>query len=103
MEKVYVHARLKLRIGGYEEFCEAIKAQVPVLEGQGWKLVGAWTTVVGQICTVIDLWELPDANAFFEGLAKWRGSPDMAAFREVTSKVLIEEDISMMRKATYSP
>lgn len=103
MEKIYIHARLKLRIGGYDEFCEAIKAQVPVLEKHGWKLVGAWTSVVGQICTVIDLWELPDANTFFDALALWRGSPELARFREVTTKVVIEEEIQMMRKVPYSP
>ena len=81
MTKVYVHATLKIRIGGYERFCEAMAQQLPVLEGYGWKLLGAWTTAVGRVCTVIDLWELEDANAFFEVTAKWRAGPEFQAFR----------------------
>lgn len=102
MDSIYVHARLKLRIGTYDEFCEAIKHQVPILEAHGWKLIGAWTTVVGQVCTVVDLWELPDANAFFDALAEWRKSEHFSDFRTVTSKAIIEEDISMMKKTPYS-
>lgn len=103
MSKVYVHARLKLKVGMYEEFCEAIGKQVPVLESHGWKLVGAWTAVVGKVCTVVDLWELPDANTFFDGLAAWRQSENFTEFRKVTSAAILEEDISMMKKVPYSP
>jgi len=103
MSKVYVHATLKIRIGGYERFCEAMAQQLPVLEGYGWKLLGAWTTVVGPICTVIDLWELPDANAFFEVNAKWRETPEFQAFRAVTREVMVEELVTMAAKTPYSP
>jgi len=81
MDRLYVHAVLKIRIGGYERFCEAMARQLPILEGYGWKLVGAWTTAVGRVCTVIDLWEIPDANAFFDVTAKWRAGPEFQAFR----------------------
>lgn len=103
MGKVYVHAVLKIRIGGYERFCEAMAQQLPILEGYGWKLVGAWTTAVGRICTVIDLWEIPDANSFFDVTAKWRAGPEFQAFRAVTSEVMEEEMISMVTKVPYSP
>lgn len=103
MSKIYVHATLKIRIGGYERFCDAMAQQLPVLEGYGWKLVGAWTTAVGRVCTVIDLWEIPDANSFFEVTAKWRTGPEFQAFRAVTSEVLDEEMITMVTKVPYSP
>jgi hypothetical protein len=103
MSKLYVHAVLRIRIGGYERFCDAMAKQLPVLEGLGWKLVGAWTPQVGRICTVIDLWEIPDANSFFEVTAKWRQGPEFAAFRAVTSEVMVEEEISMVSKVPYSP
>jgi hypothetical protein len=103
MSKVYVHATLKIRIGGYEKFCEAMAKQVPILESHGWKLLGAWTTALGRVCTVIDLWELPDANCFFDATAKWRATPEFAAFRAVTSEVMEEEHVTMVSKVPYSP
>ncbi len=102
MGKVYAHAVLKVRIGRYDEFCVAMAKQVVILEGLGWKLVGAWTSAVGQICTVVDLWELEDANAYFDVTAKWRSDPSFLEFRAVTKEVLIEETISLMLKAPYS-
>lgn len=103
MSKLYVHATLQIKIGGYERFCEAMARQRPILEGLGWKLVGAWTTAVGRVCTVIDLWEIPDANSFFEVTAKWRSGPEFKDFRAVTSEVLIEEHVTMVTKVPYSP
>jgi len=103
MSKIYVHATLKIRIGGYERFCEAMAKQVPILESYGWKLVGAWNTAVGRVYAVIDLWELPDANSFFEATAKWRTHPDFAAFRAVAKEVIEEENVTMVNKVPYSP
>jgi hypothetical protein len=103
VNKLYLHATLKLRIGGYERFCEEIARQVPVLESYGWRLVGAWVTVVGRVSTVVDVWEIPDANAFFDATEKWRETPAFAAFRAVTSATVEEEVLTMVRKTPYSP
>ena len=103
MSKLYLHATLKIRIGGYERFCEAMAKQVPILESYGWKLVGAWVTVVGRVYNVIDVWEIPDANSFFDATDKWRQGPLFKEFRTVTAEVLEEEILTMVRKAPYSP
>ena len=103
MSKVYLHATLKLRIGGYEPFCEAMAKQVKVLEGYGWKLVGAWVTLIGRVYTVVDIWELPDANAYFDATAQWRQTAVFKEFRAVTEQVLDEEIVTMVVKAPYSP
>ena len=100
---VYVHAILKLKIGSYDRFCAAMATQVGILEQHGWKLIGGYTTAIGSVCTIIDLWELEDANAFFEANAKWRAHPEFAAFRAVTSEAVLEESISMVTKVPYSP
>jgi hypothetical protein len=103
MPPIYVHATIKIRIGGYGRFCEVMAKQVPILEACGWKLLGAWSTQVGPICTIIDLWELPDANAFFEGKAKWVEDPIFAEFRAMSTEIMIEEMVTMANKVPYSP
>jgi hypothetical protein len=103
MAKVYVHAELKIRIGGYDRFCEAMSRQVPILEGQGWKLLHAFVTVLGRVYKVIHVWELPEANAFFDVTGAWRGSDEARPFRDVGAEVIEEEMITMVLKTPYSP
>jgi hypothetical protein len=103
MTQLYVHATLKVRIGGYERFCDALAKMVPMLEAGGWKLVGAWVTRVGRVYTVIDLWEIPDANAFFDATAKMRAHPGFPAIHAALSEVLEEEVVTLVNKAPYSP
>jgi hypothetical protein len=102
-DKLYVHATLKVRIGGYERFCEALAKMVPILEACGWKLQGAWVTVVGRVYSVIDVWEIPDANTYFDATAKMRAHPGFAAIHETLSEVVEEEQVTMVRKVPYSP
>ncbi|WCT73989.1 NIPSNAP family protein [Sphingomonas naphthae] len=101
--ELFVHATLKIRIGAYDRFAAAMAKQVPVLESHGWKLLGAYVTAVGPICTVVDLWQIPDANAYFEATAKWRADPDFMSFREVGSEVIVAEMVTMVTKTSYSP
>jgi hypothetical protein len=103
MSKLYLHATLKIRLGGYEKFCESIAKQVPVLESYGWKLVWAGVTIVGRVSTVVDVWEIPDANTFFDATDKWRQTPAFQAFRAVTAEVVEEEILTMVKKCPYSP
>jgi hypothetical protein len=77
--------------------------QVTALEDLGWKLIGAWVTLIGRVYTVVDIWELPEANAYFDTTAKWRETAAFAEFRAVTQQVLDEEIVTMVVKTPYSP
>lgn len=103
MSKVYLHATLKLKIGEYDRFCESMAKQIPVLEGLGWKLVGGWVTLIGQVQTIIDIWEIPDANAFFDVTEKWKETAAYKEFKAITAEVLEEEMLTMVKKVPYSP
>jgi hypothetical protein len=100
---VYVHATLRIKIGQYDRFCEEMGQQIPVIESFGMKLVGAWVTVVGPICTVIDLWELSDANAYFEAMGRWKSSDAAKSFRGISGELIQEELVTMVNKLPYSP
>jgi hypothetical protein len=103
VSEVYVHATLKIRIGRYEEFCEAMAKQVPVLESHGWKMVAAFNTAVGRVYNVVHIWRLPDANTFFEATQKWREGENFHLFRAVSKEVIEEEMVTMVKKTPYSP
>lgn len=60
---VYVQATIKLRPGKLPEFMATLQEMLPEMARHGWRLVGCYATTVGRLNTVVDLWELPDANA----------------------------------------
>lgn len=99
----YVHAQLKIRIGGYKKFCEAIPKLIALQEGQGWKLLGAYCTRIGRVYNVVHIWELPDANAFFDAIEKMTDNPAYATFSPALAETIEEENIAMCLKTPYSP
>jgi hypothetical protein len=104
MSKIYIHATLKLRIGGYDRFCEAMSKQVKINEEQfGWKLLGGYVTLVGRVYTVNHIWELPDANTFFDSTGEWRKGPDYPSFRDACADTVEEEILAFCKKTPYSP
>jgi NIPSNAP len=104
MSTLYVHATIKLRNpSGVERFCEAKAKIVPILETSGWKLVGAWGTILGRMYTLINVYEVPSLESYLETAAKWKDTADGKAFRTVAAEVVEEETISVMRKLPYGP
>ena len=58
----YVYANVKVKYGQLGPFYESMVTIKRVMEEHGWKLVGAWSTVIGDLHEVHDLWEVEDAN-----------------------------------------
>ena len=72
----YVYANVKVKYGQLPAFFEAMVTIKRVMEENGWKLVGAWSTVIGDIHEVHDLWEVEDANTVPNGFAAAFEDPD---------------------------
>ncbi len=103
MAKALLHARLQIKIGGYERFCQVMAKQVVINEGFGWKLHGAWVNTTGRVYLVNHMWELPDANSFFDATTAWRAGTDYAEFRDGCAATVDEETLSFVRLTPYSP
>mgnify|MGYP001566392635 CR=1 FL=1 len=56
MSNLFIHATLKIRIGGYDKFAKAMAKQVPIAESYGWKLRAAFVTMVGRVYTAPHIW-----------------------------------------------
>ena len=52
----YVYANVKVKYGRLPAFFEAMVTIRRVMEEHGWTLVGAWSTVIGDLHEVHDLW-----------------------------------------------
>ena len=53
----YLFASLKVKYGQQRKFNEIMSHLKPVLEKDGWKLIGAYQTAIGPLSMVVDLWE----------------------------------------------
>lgn len=100
---VYQHVTLKIRYGKIAQFHEAMSHVVPVMENvYGWKLIGAWDMLVGRLFTVIDLWQIPDANAI-QCVAGAYSHPDIVPWVPTLMECIEEESFQLLVPAPYSP
>ena len=100
---MYVHANVKVKYGRLAAFNEAMITVKRVMESHGWRLVGAWMTLIGDLHEVHDLWEVDDANAVPAALAAAAEDPDFAAAVEQLSAIADREVLSLLTKTPYSP
>jgi len=99
---VYLQATLKIYQGKMEKFCQVMAGVVPILEERGWKLLAAYQNIIGRQNTIVDIWEIPDANSVGDILGV---ASQLPAFRELTGRlgdVVEEEVLQVMTKASYS-
>ncbi|WP_168669388.1 NIPSNAP family protein [Paraburkholderia sp. SG-MS1] len=66
---VFLHALIKLHPGKLQAFKNRLAVMAPLQARHGWKLIGCFSSISGDLNTVIDLWELPNPNALQAALA----------------------------------
>ena len=99
----YVYANVKVRYGQLPAFFEAMVTVKRAMEANGWTLIGAYSTVIGDLHEVHDLWEVPDANAVPSAFA---GAYQDSAFVQAAARiaeVAEREVLSLCEKTPYSP
>jgi len=99
----YVYANVKVKYGQLPAFYEQMVTIKRVMEENGWKLVGAWSTVIGDIHEVHDLWEVEDANAVPRGFAGAFVDPEFGPASAALSAIADREVLSLVTKTPYSP
>jgi NIPSNAP len=99
----YVYANVKVKYGQLPAFYEAMVTIKRIMEDNGWKLVGAWGTVIGDLHEVHDLWEVEDANTVPAALAAAIEDPEFAEAAAQVAAVADREVLSLVTKTPYSP
>jgi NIPSNAP len=99
----YVYANVKVKYGQLPAFFEQMVTIKRVMERNGWKLVGAWSTVIGDLHEVHDLWEVEDANTVPNGFAGAYEDPDLVQAAAQLSTIADREVLSLVTKTPYSP
>ena len=99
---VYLQATLKIYQGKDGKILPGMAGVVPILEERGWKLLAAYQNIIGRQNTIVDIWEIPDANSVQRVLGI---ASQLTAFRELAGgldDVVEEEVLQVMTKASYS-
>jgi hypothetical protein len=99
----YVYANVKVKYGQLPAFYEQMVTIKRVMEEHGWKLVGAWSTLIGDIHEVHDLWEVDDANTVPNGFAAAFEHPEFVQASAQLSTIADREVLSLVAKTPYSP
>jgi hypothetical protein len=96
---VYMFANIKLRPGKLQKFTEMIGTLASVLEEKGgWKLHGSYFNSIGRMNTVVDVWEMPDANAVQSTLELASQDPTFQKLIPVIEECIEDETIQLMTK-----
>jgi hypothetical protein len=99
----YLHVTLQLVRGKSELFASTMSEAVPALEKNGWRLLGALTPGIGRLGCVIDLWQIPSADAVDAALSELRRHPDFPRWHAAFAESVAEEHLQIMHPTSYSP
>ncbi|HLW69727.1 MAG TPA: NIPSNAP family protein [Candidatus Binataceae bacterium] len=91
---VYMTASVKLHHGKLQDFIALLNDIIPMLGKHGWKLHGSYAGIIGRLNTVVDLWELPDANAVEKALS----DPDFQKFIPRIKEIVEDETLAVLTK-----
>ena len=99
---VYLHVTIQLVRGKQRVFESAMAQMAPVLESQGWRLVGAFGAGIGRLGAVYHLWRVPSADGALEGVAAVRAHPDAARWHDAFAESVADEALQLVRPMPYS-
>ena len=99
---VFLHVTLEIHAAGLSRFMAAMgETAAPFLEGQGWRLRGAFVQRTGRLGNVIDVWELDDFQHYDRALKAFYAEPGFAAFKQVLEETVISETVVFADRAPY--
>ena len=95
----YLFAHIKLRAGKVQKFTEMLGALAPLVEKHGdWKLQGSYYNVIGRLDSVVDVWEIPDANSIQTTLESASQDPEFQKWVPVIQECIEDETFQVMSK-----
>jgi hypothetical protein len=98
-----LHVRLKLRYAVNDRWNETFAQMVEPLERHGWKLLGAYQTLIGEITEVIHIWSIEDANAVPAALFGASAESGFSSHFGTLAELVVEEHTQIMLPTSYCP
>jgi hypothetical protein len=100
---MFLHVVLKVRYGKIDRFSEIFARMLPVLEREGWQMVGAFQALIGNYTTVIHVWRIREPNHHPAALQAAFADEGFAAAIAELGEVVLDETVQVMVPTSYSP
>jgi hypothetical protein len=92
---LYLQASIKLYPGKLQDFISLINDIAPVInKNHGWKLLGSYAGVISRLNTVVDFWEVPNADAVTALLA----DPEFEKWGPRINAIVEDEVLTILTK-----
>lgn len=98
----YLHVTIQLVRGKSRLFFDTMAAMVPVLEENGWHLVGGFTPSIGRLNAVFHVWRVPSADGVLSALDVVRSHPDARAWHDAFAESIADEALQLVHPTPYS-
>jgi hypothetical protein len=91
-----------VRYGALERFEAAMARVVPAMVGEGWRLIGAFRHITGDVSQATHLWELPDADSLTAAPARAIAA-DASLLEDVAvlGEVITREELVFLEPLSY--
>ena len=99
---IYMQSTLELRAMDLTDFRAAMVELVAIVTGEGWKLVAAIEQMTGRLHTAIDIWELPDLDAYPRAVAVLRAHPRFPVIGVALAAAIQQETIILGARASWA-
>lgn len=100
---IYMQSTLELKAGDPTRFHAAMKELVGVVEAEGWLLLTAFEQITGRLHTAIDIWRLPDLDAYARGLGALRAHPNFPDMAQALAGAIERETVVLGMRAAWVP
>ena len=101
-QPAYLHVTIQLVRGRYQLFASTMAEMAPVLEDNGWRLVGAFTPGIGRLGAVYHVWRVPSPNGVEDGLAAVRAHPSARRWHDAFAESVQDEVLQVVHPTSYS-
>ncbi len=98
----YLHVKIQLVRGKYTLFADTMAEMAPVLEENGWFLIGGFTPGIGRLGAVYHVWRVPSANGVQSALEVVRSHPDAKRWHDNFAESVEDEALELVRPTSYS-
>ena len=100
---VYLHVQLKVRYSHIDRYSEIFARMLPVLEREGWKMLGAYQALIGTYTQVIHVWRIEDPNHHPRALQAAFADQGFATAIGELAEVVEDETVQVMVPTSYGP
>jgi hypothetical protein len=100
---LYLHVTIQLVRGKHHVFQTAMAEMAPVLESNGWRLIGGFTPTIGRLGAVYHVWRVPSADGVVSALGAVRTHPKATQWHDAFAESVEDEALELVRPTSYSP